>query len=742
MNNKKYILFTFLTVLAGAFQPLFAQQKGYYDAPYTRYEANLGTLTGASATTSYSQADIAFEASDRTAVNLRNGNSVEWNITGNFNRLGIVIRYSVAGVINHTDNKTANVQLYVGGELKETLTLNTYYSWEMLKDNGDVNNSTSMTDSWRFRFDEVRRRIDQNYPNGTTVKLVSQSNDLWIDFIEVESVPEPKTAVQQGADASFTGGDLQAFINSNQGKTIYLAQGTYNIGTTLEPKNTKLAGAGMWYTEIYFSSKMSLQGGIHFTQSGQNVKDLSLSTYNNSRHSDNSNSSGYKGFWGSTSNATIENVWAEHFECGAWMAGYSGEGVTSNVTFRYCRFRNNYADGINFCKGANNNLAEHCDFRNNGDDDMAVWPANNQQCYNNTFQYNTAELCWRASSCALYGGYGNRWQNIIVKDNYEVGIRMNGIFGGSCFADGTPNEFSNIDVIGCGTPYNTYGNPDPAVDITTASNCSDLRNINFSCINILNSKFDAVYFRKEGSGNQIRNISMNGITINGTNRYGQNQNSTWGNAAGIRFINTPNISNVSFCGTMANIQGTQIVSAPASGWTYTASGCTSCGSTVVDVASVTISPKQQTIIVGGQIVFSTTILPSNATNPQVNYTIQSGNGVLNNNILTANAAGTIVVRAAAASNAAIYDEATITVNQPSAVGNIEDSGIKIISNNGNIEIQGIEIGEKVLVYNILGIKIYSQTATQNPMFINNLKSGVYILFFENKNISTKIIVSP
>ena len=374
--RKSCILFTFFTLSFGIFnQTVFAQQRGYHNAPYTRYEAENGTLVGASATTSYNQADIAFEASDRTAVNLRNGNSVEWNVTGNFNRLGIVIRYSVAGVTNHTENRTANVQVFVGGQLKTTLTVNTYYSWEDLKNNGNANNNGISNTNWRMRFDEVRYRVDTPYPSGTTVKLVSQSNDLWIDFIEAESVPEPKTAASQGANATFTaGGNLQTFIDNNGNKTIYIPEGTHNINRDLYlgVANTKLVGAGMWYTTIHFTSKNSLQGGIHFSKDGQDVKDLSLSSNNNSRHSDNSNSSGYKGFWGSTRNATIENVWVEHFECGAWMAGYGGEGVTSNITFKHCRFRNNYADGINFCKGANNNLAEYCSFRNNGDDDMAV----------------------------------------------------------------------------------------------------------------------------------------------------------------------------------------------------------------------------------------------------------------------------------------------------------------------------------------------------------------------------------
>ncbi|MDR0829964.1 MAG: right-handed parallel beta-helix repeat-containing protein [Prevotellaceae bacterium] len=868
--KKSHIAFiAFFTMISGC---VFAQQRGYYNAPYTRYEADLGTLAGSYTVspTTYNQADIAFEASDRKAVNLKNGGSAEWNVAGNFNRLGIVIRYSIAGVTSHTQNLNANVQVYVGGELKATLTLNTKYSWEDLKNNGNSNNGGITNTNFRMRFDEARCRIDQNYPSGTTVKLVSQSNDLWIDFIEVENVPEPKTPAQQGANATFGGGDgLQSFINGNGGKTIFIPEGTHNVGSSLNigSSNTKLVGAGMWYSQINFTQLSSNNGGVHWAaSSGLDLKDLYLTTDNNSRNN------AYKGIWGTTTNATVENVWIVHFECGVWLGKYGSEQANeaANVTFRHCRFRNNYADGINFCKGANNNLAEFCDFRNNGDDDMAVWPANNQQCYNNTFRYNTAEFCWRAASCSLYGGYGNKWQKIVVKDNWEVGIRTNGIFGGACFADGAQNEFSEIDVIGCGTRFNTYNNPDPAVDITSATGCNNVKNIKFSCINITNSKADALFIRKQGGG-QISNVSFESITINGANLHGANANG-WGTAAGVRFVDNPTLNNVQHCDiTYSNIEGSNFV---GSGWTEKTSGCAVCEQET-NVAVTGVALANISVNVGANATLSPVISPSNATNQAVSYEIVSGNDKisLNGAVVTGAAAGAAQVRVTTAdgnktatctvtvnqvtpeepfdlivtdiswtpanpqpndqvvftatvkniggqpapnnlklgvlfridgavnylanSNTFTWSDThygglaagatvqltanggdsgvnywlagasgnhtvdayvndgnampetnrannilqkTIVISAPAGFDDMENSGKTVISCKNSIEIRGIEIGEAISVYNILGIKLFSQKAAQTPMIINNLQSGIYIVVIEGQNIAAKVVV--
>lgn len=84
-------------------------QRGYYDAAYKRYEANLGQLSNGAATTSksYVQADLQSEASDQQCVNMSSTNAtVQWTLTEAAD--GLVIRYSVP------DGQTATLGVYNG----------------------------------------------------------------------------------------------------------------------------------------------------------------------------------------------------------------------------------------------------------------------------------------------------------------------------------------------------------------------------------------------------------------------------------------------------------------------------------------------------------------------------------------------------------------------------------------------------------------------------------------------------
>jgi uncharacterized protein YjdB len=165
---------------------------------------------------------------------------------------------------------------------------------------------------------------------------------------------------------------------------------------------------------------------------------------------------------------------------------------------------------------------------------------------------------------------------------------------------------------------------------------------------------------------------------------------------------------------------------------------------VITITGVTISNcPSANLEIGNQVMLSASVQGTGGTIPQ-SVTWSSGNqGVasVNNGVVMAHAAGQAIIIATSTADPTKSATCTITVNQPqSSVGNIEEDGKTIISYNNTIEIQGIEIGEKVAVYNVLGIKIFSQTATQNPMIISNLQAGIYIVFIENKNISAKVVL--
>lgn len=537
MKNLNLIIVVFI-FLTGTLRA----QNGYYDAPYVRYEADLGTLTNATVTPrTYKQSDLQSEASGQVCVSLFNaGASVSWSVTGEGD--GLVVRYSVP------DGQSGVLEVFADNVSVGTLTLTTTYSWEYLSSNGNPNNAGVVNTNPRMRFDEVRMLLPSKIAAGGNLKLVNQSGNISIDFAELESVPVAITAASGDVTYSGNGSNLQTFINANGGKIIYLPAGVYNVNRELYfgVANTVLKGAGMWYTEINFTNNAAGMGGLRANADNVSYSGLYLSTVRNSR------SNSYKAINGVyTNGATITNIWAEHFECGAWIGQYNsgGPSVTNGFTLSGCRFRNNYADGINLCKGTANAIVEHTSFRNNGDDDMAIWSSDGLECWNNTYRYNTSENCWRASGCAIYGGMNNKAHHLLIQDNLEVGLRVNNSFSGIGFNDNGTHEFSDITILRCGTFNDLFNNPVGAIDIACTNIAGTrIKNVKFSNINIVDSKNDAIYiYKKNGDG--FYNLVFENITVNGTGKEYPNNNAkslNWGRGYGVLIVGFP-AGNATYC---------------------------------------------------------------------------------------------------------------------------------------------------------------------------------------------------
>lgn len=488
-----------------------SEQRGYYDAPYVRYEADKGTLSKAKATPkSFNQGDLQSEASEQVCVDLSAPKaSVEWKIKEGGD--GLTVRFSVP------DSTNGELEVYADNKLAGTLNLSSHWSWEYLWKDGNSNNSGVVNTNPKMRFDEIRMKLPSKIQPGGKLKLVSKSGKISIDFIEIESVPAPVQPAPGDMVFSGEGDDLQNFINQNGGKTIYVPAGVYDIYSDLYfgVDKTTLKGAGVWYTQLNFKKIKWLKGGLYANAKDISFSGLYLTTDNNAR------ANSYKAINGIfTSGSTIKDVWATHFECGAWIAQYNKGEVeyADGFTVSHCRFRNNYADGINLCKGTRNAIVEHCSFRNNGDDDMAIWSADRMECQNNTFRYCTSENTWRASGCAIYGGLNNKAHHLLIRDNLEAGLRVNNAFPGAQFNNEGMHEFSNITVLRCGTNNDLYYGPVGALDIVCTDRCGmNVKNVKFSNIDIIDSKNDAVYIMRFG-GDKFINLAFENITIDGTGK--------------------------------------------------------------------------------------------------------------------------------------------------------------------------------------------------------------------------------
>jgi hypothetical protein len=385
-----------------------------------------------------------------------------------------------------------------------------------------------------MRFDEMHFRLDHEIPVNSTFRLVkSDDNNIpyTIDFVELEKIPAALTfeSVTDENKVLYLpeNGKLQNFIAQNTGKTIFIPEGKYEVDgrIIINGNGTKIIGAGMWHTEIYFTASSDDKStynkrGIESGSSNITLDGLYLNTINNKRYYNNDPvyqvGKGLMGSFGSNSN--IKNLWIEHFECGGWIEG------ADNLNIQHSRFRNNYADGMNLAYGCKNSVVEHCSYRNNGDDDMASWSRGSGLCENNVYSYSTSENNWRASGLGFFGGKQNKAYNIVIRDPMEAGFRVTCDFPGMPFSSDGFSEFYNISVYKGGVSAGTvgaggdlWGNQQGALHINSSSQY-DLVNIKIYNIDFYDSKNDAIFI---GSNSRtIKNLFLKDININGTGRYG------------------------------------------------------------------------------------------------------------------------------------------------------------------------------------------------------------------------------
>lgn len=595
--------------------PVFivSAQRGYFDAPYKRYEADSALLSSGAVvlSKSYSQINLQSEASNQVCVDMKSADaSAEFTFSEAAD--GLVIRYSVP------DGESAVLAVYNGNTKITSLTLTSKWSWEYLWNNGDPNNVGITNKNPRMRFDEVRTKL----PNKLSkLKLVRESGNPTLDFIEMELVPDALTPPAGAVVYSGDGSTLQAFIDANGSKTIFIPAGVYNINSQLYfgVAKTKLQGAGMWYTQLNFTVTNASNGGLRADARDISYSDLYLTSDMTKR------TNVYGGIIGVyTSGSVIQNIWVEHCATGSWIAQYGGVGpaYADGFLIKNCRFRNTYADGINLCKGTSNAIVEHCNFRNNGDDGMAIWCAEGLECINNTFRNNTVENGWRAAGAALYGGKDNKFYDIVIKDNIDVGITITNTFQGVGFNAEGMHDFHNITLVGCGTFNATYNDRVGAVNITHASGAgTKVQNVRLYNIDINDSKCDAIRIAKN-SGNGIFNMVFENINVNGTGKeYPDNNVNNYAQGRGYAvIIEKFPLGGATYCNlSYSNLGGNSNETAFNTSLMGTFSWSAQTGCDLTSVSGIGFSVADTSIAGGAKIKLIPVFTPENTTNKIVNY---------------------------------------------------------------------------------------------------------------------------
>ncbi len=484
--------------------------------PYTEVQAENSATNGTVIGPSYTQGQLADEASYRKAVTLK-GTGQYVTFTTPVATNSIVFRYSIP---DSSDGSvyTAPLSLYVNGTKQPDVTLTNAYSWYY----GAYPFTNTPSDGTPHHFyDETHRLLPTTYPAGTTFKLQVNSEDTassyTIDFADFEQVGAALTqpagsvsVVSEGADPTGAADSTSAFnaaiTAAGAGGTVWIPPGTYDIPGHVSVNNVTIAGAGMWYSTVtgtapgfYGNSAPNPSTNVHL----QNFAIFGNVQIRN-------DSAQVNGIGGAMSDSTVSNIWIEHMKVGAWM-----DGPMDSLKLSGMRIRDTTADGINFHGGVTNSTVTDSDIRNTGDDGIATWAdANIGADANDTISNNTVQLPMLANGIAIYGGHDNTVTGNLVKDTgilagggIQVGQRFSSTpLGTTTISNNTMIRDGNLDPswqFGIGALW-FDGNQGPVTGPINVTNAL-----------IEQSPLEAVQW-VEGT---ISGVSLNNVTIAGTGTF-------------------------------------------------------------------------------------------------------------------------------------------------------------------------------------------------------------------------------
>ena len=494
--------------LVPALIPSAVAADDHYGAnlPYTRYEAEEASRSeGTSLERSDDLESTAIEASGQSYVALTSkDSSVDFTASVPGNALDL--RFTLP------DHASGRVDVRVNGESAASLDLSSETAWQYVGGDHvyDEPGQAPSATSARFRFDEAHTLLNRQVHKGDHIQIVKVGDDqnaYGIDFIELEeALPEisrPSGAVSiadyRGAKPGDGVDDSDALIwamneaANSASKTVYIPAGSWELGRKIGINHSDLTirGAGMWYTNLRFTSDRAGGGGFVFDRGvgGVTVTDFYMSSALTSRYGEKAQ---YKGFAGSAgANTRVANVWVEHFECGFWMGDYvdaSQMTYTDGMVIENARIRNNFADGVNFAQGTANSTVRNSSVRGNGDDGLASWSSidasTNSQARvaeANSFVDNTIELGWRASGIGIFGGKSHLIRDNLLINNFSgAGIRLNTVFDGHNFDLNTDGgiTIAHNKLVRSGTTNDFYGNTRGAIDFQEVKGA--IRNVSVS----------------------------------------------------------------------------------------------------------------------------------------------------------------------------------------------------------------------------------------------------------------------
>lgn len=501
--------------------------------PYTSHEAENATIeNGATIQQSTDMESTAVEATNQTYVELpKKDAAVTFNVTEPANALNM--RYTIP------DGASGQLDVQVNGSSVGNLDLSSHSAWQYLKGDHEYDQAIDGS-SARFRFDETRLLLkDIQLKSGDKISLVKKKDDnvpYGIDFIELEQAPAPVaqsensiSIVDKGASANDDSDDTAALLAAVEeakasGKSVYIPVGRFNFDkqVNIEADNLKISGAGVWHTQLHFTSDKRYGGGIVFghNSNGIELSNLYMDSNLTSRYKEDAQYKAISGTLGKDSK--IHDIWVQHFEVGMWIGDYDQTGnmkYTDGLVVENTRIRNNLADGINFAQGTKNSTVKNSNIRGNGDDGLAIWSSisdgtNAAAEENNKFLNNTIESGWRAAGIGIFGGKGHEISGNLIKDVFAgAGIRVNTVFAGHNFDhNDTGIKIHDNTILRSGTTNDLYNLHRGAIDFQQVR--GTIKNVDVYDNKLLNTLADPVItknFEMGDRGNGEIRLSNNTI---------------------------------------------------------------------------------------------------------------------------------------------------------------------------------------------------------------------------------------
>jgi hypothetical protein len=509
----------------------------------TEYLAADATTNGTTIGPDYTQGQLATEAVGRQAIQLTaQGQYLQFTLTRPANAFDL--SYALA------QGASGTLSVYVNGvKLSQELNLTSAYSY--------VSTPEIYGSLAHHFFNDVRLLLPHQLWPGSTVKFEVDSTDTavpyTIDVADFFQVPGPErqpfgsvSVTSYGADPTGHTDSTAAFnaaiaAANAAGKTVWVPQGTYLVGSALNITAGTIEGAGDWYTQIesneLIDNTTAVPGPINL--SGFAILGNTVGRFDDSTHNaiDGSLGSGW----------TANGLWIQNTNVGFWLQyGNSDCTVENSVVL------STDADGLNFNGNASDCTVRDNFIRNTGDDGLAIWsyPALDSHI---TFSHNTVEQPNLANGIADYGGEDNTIVGNLIEDTNALGSGLtvsNEEFASPGFVPltGTITVADNT-LVRTGAFNPNWGHPMCALQLDAYDSAFTGVAVNLYGNNIDDSPWCA-YELVSGSGH---GYSVSGVTINGDRVDGTGTVVFQEETPGSVTVNGVHASNVGIAGVVSSI---------------------------------------------------------------------------------------------------------------------------------------------------------------------------------------------